>query len=123
MRGQFVYLAAAMTSPASDVILCPLCEVPHRTVAVVCDSCGQALHAPLDLGGLSKERDAQKQNMVLAGVVFVAMLALNVAFFGGGAYVIATAPLGWLIWSWVRFRALSQRLTRASERKARGKAP
>ncbi|MBX3261462.1 MAG: hypothetical protein KIS78_25740 [Labilithrix sp.] len=111
-----------MTSPASDVIHCPLCDVPHRTAAVVCDGCGQALHAPLNLGALRDERDAQKRNIVLAVVVIAVMLALNVAFFGGGAYVIATAPLGWLIWTWIRFRALSRRLARASERKERGTA-
>jgi hypothetical protein len=90
--------------------------------AVVCDGCGQALHAPLNLGVLRDERDARKRNIVFAVVVIAAMLALNIAFFGGGAYVIATAPLGWLIWSWIRFRALNQRLTRASEREARGTA-
>jgi hypothetical protein len=90
--------------------------------AVVCDGCGQALHEPLDLDVLRDERDSRKRHILFAVVVIAAMLALNIAVFGGGAYVIATAPLGWLIWSWIRFRALSQRLTRASERKARGTA-
>lgn len=104
------------------MIHCPLCDVPHRIAAVVCDSCGQAIHAPLDLGALRDERETQKRTIAIALFVIAAMLALNVAFFGGGAYVIATAPLAWLIWTWIRFRALSQRLSRASNRKERGTA-
>jgi hypothetical protein len=107
-----------MTSPPPDVIHCPLCDLPHRTTAVVCDGCGQELHAPLNLSALSDERDAQKRNVVIAILVIVAMIVLNIAFFGGAAYVVATAPLGWLIWSWIRFRALSRRLARAATREA-----
>ena len=108
-----------MSSSAQDVIYCPLCDVPHRMAAVVCDGCGQALHEPVDLDALRDERDERKKNIVFALVGIVGMLVLNIAFFGGAAFIITTAPLGWLIWSWIRFRALCQRLARASSSQPR----
>lgn len=84
--------------------------------AAACDGCGQDLHAPLDLARLGDERAALKRQVALALFVSVAMLALNVAFLGGAGYVIHTAPLVWLVWSWIRLRALGQRLARAASR-------
>ena len=103
---------------ATDVIHCPLCNLPCRMAAVACDGCGQDLHAPLNLAQLRDERASLKRQIVVALFVSLAMLAVNVAFFGGAAYVIHTAPLGWLIWSWIRFRAVSQRVARASGQRA-----
>ena len=72
----------------------------------------------MNLARLGDERAALKRQIVLALFVSVAMLALNIAFFGGAGYVIHTAPLVWLVWSWIRFRALGRRLARASTQRA-----
>jgi hypothetical protein len=104
-----------MTAP--EVVYCPLCELPHRRAAEVCDGCSQPLHEPVDVAQLREEHAARKQSIVYALVAVVAMLVLNVAFVEHvGGFVITTAPLGWLIWNGLRFRALSQRLARASAR-------
>ncbi|MBN9162910.1 MAG: hypothetical protein J0I07_18235 [Myxococcales bacterium] len=103
-----------MPSPATDVIHCPLCNLPCRMAAAVCDGCGQDLHAPLNLAQLRDESAVRKREIVLALFVIVVMLVLNVALFEGAAYVVLLAPFGWLGWTWIRLRALSQRLARAS---------
>jgi hypothetical protein len=80
----------------------------------VCDGCGQALHTPLNLDELRDELSVRARSILLALLVIFAMIALNIAFFGGAAYVLATAPLAWLLWSWSRYRALKQTLHRTN---------
>jgi hypothetical protein len=106
-----------MTSPGPDLIYCPLCNLPHRMGAVRCDGCDQALHEPVDLGQVRDERAARKQDMTLALVMIVALLVLNLALGGYvGGFILPLAPLGWLIRSWIRLRATTQRLARVSGR-------
>jgi hypothetical protein len=54
----------------------------------------------------------RKRDMGLSIAAIVAMIALNEAAFGGAGFIIATAPIGWLLWSWIRFRALKHALAR-----------
>ena len=58
------------------------------------------------------EYEARKRDMVIAVGLLVGMLVLNELLFGGAGFVIATAPIGWFIWSWIRFRALKRALAR-----------
>jgi hypothetical protein len=98
-----------------NIILCPLCGVPHRLGAVRCESCGQQLNAPVDLAALDDEARRHRANIVKAAFGIAAMIALNVACIGhAGGFVIVTAPLGWLVWSVARYRAIRRRLTRGA---------
>ena len=92
------------------IVACPMCGVPHRTAAVHCDSCGQPLHIIPDIEGLKDECRNRKLQIVSAIAAIVAMVVLNDLVFGGGAFILATAPIGWLLWSWIRLRAVKKRL-------------
>jgi hypothetical protein len=94
-----------MDASPAEVIECPLCGVPHRVGAVNCDGCGHPL-------GVRPDFDAMRDEYELAAAAIVAMVALNVLLFGGAGYIIATAPIGWLAWSWMRFRVLKRALAR-----------
>jgi hypothetical protein len=55
--------------------------------------------------------------MALAVALIAGMIVLNVLVTGGAGFVIATAPIGWFLWSFVRFRALKGALARQDARK------
>ena len=102
-----------MIESTTDLINCPLCDLAHRAGAVTCDGCGQALHEKPNLDQMRTECALRKRNMILAVAAIVGMLVLNVALVGHvGGFVIATAPLGWFLWSLIRFRALNRKLAR-----------
>jgi hypothetical protein len=105
---------------AADIIECPLCRVPHRAGASRCDACGQPLDEPPDLGALDAERLNRKLQVVGAIATILLMLVLNYWVFGGGAYAVALAPFGWLLWAWTRLHALNRNLARLAEEAARG---
>ncbi|RYE81209.1 MAG: hypothetical protein EOO74_00920 [Myxococcales bacterium] len=100
-------------SPPDETITCPLCALPHLATAVLCDGCGQDLHAKVDWSKLHRECALRRQDMWLAGAATVAMVVASAMLVGtlGGA-VLATAPLGWGFTSFLRYRALRQRLAR-----------
>ena len=51
--------------------------------------------------------------MLLGALAIVVMVVLNALVFGGAGIVILTAPIGWILFSAIRYRALSARLRRA----------
>ena len=101
-----------MDVSSAGIVECPLCGVPHRTAAVTCDGCGQPLHVRPDLAGMKAEYRRRRYHMAGSLAVIVGMLVVNWALFGGGAYVIALAPIGWFGWSWTRARTLKRALER-----------
>jgi hypothetical protein len=105
-------IRVVVADDATEVISCPLCGLAHRVGAATCDGCGQPLNKPVDLGQIRAEHAARKRDMVLAGGAVFALIVANLLFFGGGAFVIVSAPLAWLAWTWLRLRALSKRLDR-----------
>lgn len=84
--------------------------------ATRCDGCGQALHAPPNVAQLRHECSVRERHIIFALLSIAGMVALNIAFFRGAAYVLGTAPFAWLIWICVRFRALRQMLARIETR-------
>lgn len=105
---------------AIELIYCPLCELPHRVGAVVCDGCDQVLRERPDIDAIRSERALRKRDITVAAGVIVAMMLLNltvVASYGG--FVLLTAPFGWCLWSCIRFRALSRCLDRLPATRSR----
>ncbi len=101
-----------MTSQPPAIIECALCGVPHRAGAVTCDGCGHPLDERPDYDEMRFQYARCKRDMALAAAAIAGMITLNAVLFGGAGYVIATAPLGWFGWSWLRFRALKKALER-----------
>jgi hypothetical protein len=102
-----------MNQPPADIILCPMCDVPHRRAAATCDSCAQPLHSRPDFDAIEDEYRSRKKQLALAGAAILVMLALNwIALIPGGGGVLLVAPLGWFGWSLVRLRVLRKRLAR-----------
>jgi hypothetical protein len=90
--------------------------VPHRAGAVTCDGCGGRLDVVPDFAELRDEYARRKRDMTLAVALIVGMIVLNDLAFGGAGFVISTAPIGWFVWSLVRFRALKGALARQNAR-------
>src|SRR5260370_26422168 len=61
------------------LINCPMCGLAHRSRAVTCDSCGQALHVRPDFEAMRAEYGRRKRDIVLALGVMVGMIVLNLA--------------------------------------------
>jgi hypothetical protein len=63
------------------------------------------------------EDECRRRKIEIAGAVgvIVAMVVLNDLVFGGGAFVLALAPFGWLLWSWRRLHVLRKRLVRIKQ--------
>jgi hypothetical protein len=92
-----------------DVIRCPLCDVPHRSAATVCDSCHQPLHQPLDIDALRVEHAQRRRSAFLALGATAAMMVVNFTVLSRAGFgIILFAPLAWL----VRARALGAMLRR-----------
>jgi hypothetical protein len=83
---------------------------------VTCDGCGGRLDAVPDVAEMRDEYARRKRDMALAVASIVGMIVLNGLVFGGGAFVILTAPIGWFLWSLFRFRALKGALARQDAR-------
>jgi hypothetical protein len=101
-----------MVEPSEAIIECPLCGCPHREAANTCDACGQDLRSPPNIGAMKDEYARRRRDLALALAAIGAMVALNLAFFGGAGFILLVAPFVWLIRSWIRGRALRARLAR-----------
>ena len=98
---------------SDGLVYCPLCELPHRQGAVTCDGCGQVLSERPDFKAMNAEYRDRKRDVAIALSLIIGMIVVNFTLVGHvGGFVIVTAPLGWLLWSWMRCRVLRQRLER-----------
>lgn len=88
---------------------CPLCGLAHRPGATKCDGCGQALNVVPTSEAIREELSLKKRDLVASAVLVVGMISFNL-FFAGGIVVVATAPLGWFVWTLVRVRVLRRAL-------------
>jgi hypothetical protein len=104
----------------SRVIECPLCGLPHRKGAVVCDGCGQRLDRRLDLDELRHEYRRRKWTRFVAAACVLGALWFNLVWLRGGVLIVVVAPIGWFGWNEVRIRHLRRALERA--RKSRREA-
>jgi hypothetical protein len=98
----------------TEVVRCPVCDLAHRAGAVTCDSCKQVLNERPNFDEMRIERSRRKRDMGLSLLAIVAMLVLNLVVFRGGGVILLTAPIVWFATSWIRYRALTRRLARAS---------
>jgi hypothetical protein len=94
-----------------EIIRCPLCDVPHVAAAERCDSCGQPLRAPVDVGELEAELRARRSQLLLSVAAIAAMLALNWFLFGSAGGILLTAPIGWFLVAVVRWRKIRRFLS------------
>ena len=97
---------------SDDIIHCELCDLPHRRSAVRCDGCDHTLGIAPDWDRLRVERNRLKRRMALGGAALVAMIALNMVFFGGYGAIILVAPIGWVAESFIRHQNVSKQLLR-----------
>jgi hypothetical protein len=100
-------------SEAPDIILCEICELSHRRTAVKCDRCDHTLGTLPDWSALRAELPGLKRQMATGGVGLLAMIALNMALFGGAGYIVLLAPIGWAMDGAWRYRSVSQQLRQA----------
>jgi hypothetical protein len=100
-------------SESVDTIHCEVCDLAHRRGAERCDRCEHVLGTMPDWQGLRAELPGLRRKIALGVVVLVAMLALNVMFFGGAGYVVLLAPIGWILFGAYRHWVLSEQLHRA----------
>ena len=98
---------------AHEIIRCEICDLSHRRTAVRCDGCDHVLGTTPDWDGLRAELPRLKRQMAKGGAAFVAMIALNMALFGGAGYIVLIAPIGWVMDSVLRHRSISQQFRRA----------
>ena len=96
-----------------EIIRCPLCDLPHRVGAIKCDGCDQPLDSKPDFDSMRRELVTRRRHVVMAASLIVLMLLLNIFLFGGEGFIVVSAPGAWLVWSWMRARALARRLARA----------
>ena len=107
---------ALVTEPMTTIpptVLCELCGLPHQIGAVRCDGCDHVLGNAPDWHALGVELRTLRNRMWMGVAAFVAMVALNVLVFQGVGFVLAVAPLGWIIHSWNRRRHVVSYLGRA----------
>ena len=97
---------------AAEVVICPLCDTPCRSSAIVCDICEQPLGRETDLAALEAIiRDAQA-HILRWGVAFVALLGISMFVLHGAFLIMAVAGTG-LGGQVVRLRHARRRLRRA----------
>lgn len=103
-------------SAEAEAVECEVCALPHRIGVERCEDCGHRLGTSPDWDSIRGELSRLRRHAVLGAVAFVAMIALNVLVLGGAGFVIAVAPIGWMVMSFYRSRILSSRLAAAEAR-------
>lgn len=94
--------------PDQTLIACPLCGLAHRQGATVCDGCHHPLNQPLDKKARQQQLRQSKIGMFGGAALVALMLLANVVWFGGAGGILLVAPLGWLVISATRYRALTR---------------
>ena len=108
-----VIRSAPDMSELPDIISCEICGLLHRRTAVKCDGCDHTLGTLPDWSALRAEMPGLKRQMANGGAVLLAIIALNMALFGGAGYIVLLAPIGWAMDGALRYRSVSQQLRRA----------
>lgn len=100
----------SVTTTDDEPVYCELCRLPHRRGTVQCDECDHQLGTPPNWGALEQELPRLRMKMALGFLSVAAMIGINRAVFGGAGYIIAMAPLVWIVQSLYRYAILTKRL-------------
>jgi hypothetical protein len=97
-----------------DSVSCEVCGLPHRRGVAICEDCRHVLGRAPDWPAIRGRRSSYATQCGAALAVTVGMLWLNFVLFGGAGYIVAMAPVVWLVMSGYRYRVLSTCLARST---------
>lgn len=104
----------------NDIVHCEVCALPHRRGVSACEQCGHWLGQAPDWEQIRYDLKELRTKFWIGLVATLGMLAVNLAVFDGAGYILALAPLGWVVFSAARYRAIVKHLPAEAARRING---
>ena len=114
-------LSSVLVSGLTTTIYCKVCGLPDRKGVARCEACEHELGTALDWDALRARLPGLRKKILWGLFVLAGFVVGSCAAWGGGGYVIAIGPIGWIVWHGYQYRLISARL-RVAERGEGGSA-